>query len=71
MRMRGLLALVLMSVAQAIWRVESKLWSFIGCRVDITIRESEDELMSVTRTPLVMVAYMIAANLLMLIVFGA
>ena len=71
MRVRGFLVLVLMSVSQATWRVESKLWSFIGCRVDITIRESEDELMIVTRTLLVMVAYMIAANVLMLIVFGA
>jgi hypothetical protein len=71
MRTRGLLALVLTSMAQATWRVKSKLWPFIECRVDITIRESEDELMSVTRTLLVMVAYMIAANVLMLIVFGA
>jgi len=51
--------------------VESKLWSFIGCRVDVTIREREDGLMIATRTLLVMVAYMVAANVLMLIAFGA
>lgn len=71
MRMRGLLVLVLMSMAQATWRVESKLWSLIGCRVDVTIREREDGLMIATRTLLVMVAYMIAVNVLMLIAFGA
>lgn len=69
--MQGLLVLVLMSVAQATWRVESKLWSFIGCCVDVTIRECEDGLMIVMRTLLVMVAYMIASNVLMFIVFCA